>query len=150
MTTKLSTGLRNAIAGTVGLAGALNSGVIHVYSGPQPATADAKATGTLLGTVSLNGAEWTSGSPTNALVFAAAANGGVAKPANAVWKFNALAAGTIGWFRHIGPTADNAEASTVLARIDGSATADAQFSTLNVVLGQPVTLDLYSVDFPAQ
>lgn len=56
---RLSTGLRNAIAQNIGLAGALNRGCIRIYSGAQPATADSAATGTLLGTVTLNSAPLT-------------------------------------------------------------------------------------------
>ena len=103
MTFKLSTGVRNAQAGTLGLAGALNGGCILVYSGPQPITADAAPTGVLLGRATLNGDPWVAGSPTNGLVLDAPANGGVLKPASAVWKFIGLAAGTIGgWiFMHL-------------------------------------------------
>ena len=49
MTVKLSTGLRNAMSGTTGYSGALNGGVVYAYTGPQPVSADAAATGTLLG-----------------------------------------------------------------------------------------------------
>lgn len=51
MTIRLSTGLRNAMAQGLGLAGVLNRGSINIYSGPQPVSADAAATGTLLGTI---------------------------------------------------------------------------------------------------
>jgi len=51
MTIRLSTGARNAQGGTLGLAGAFNKGYINVYTGTQPTSADAAATGTLLGTV---------------------------------------------------------------------------------------------------
>lgn len=53
MTIRLSTGLRNAIAGPLGFIGAINKGVIKIYSGTQPASADAAVTGTLLGTVTV-------------------------------------------------------------------------------------------------
>ena len=52
MTLRISTGLRNAIAAGLGFQGALNKGVIKIFSGSQPASADAAETGTLLGTVS--------------------------------------------------------------------------------------------------
>lgn len=53
MTIRLSTGLRNGIAQGMGFAGMLNRGSINIYSGAQPATADAAATGTLLGVVTV-------------------------------------------------------------------------------------------------
>jgi hypothetical protein len=49
MTVRLSTGARNGMAARMGFAAMLNQGYIEVYSGSQPATADAAKTGTLLG-----------------------------------------------------------------------------------------------------
>ena len=51
MTVRLSTGSRNGLAQGLGFGGMFNGGRIEIYSGSQPATADAAATGTLLGTV---------------------------------------------------------------------------------------------------
>jgi len=51
---RFSTGLRNALAAGFGLQGALNKGYIEVYTGSQPATADAAATGTKLGIITLS------------------------------------------------------------------------------------------------
>lgn len=53
MSIRLSTGLRNALAQGLGYAGALNGGRIEIYSGSQPASADAAVTGALLGIVSI-------------------------------------------------------------------------------------------------
>lgn len=53
MALRLSTGARNLMF-TQGFAGVFNQGTIGIYSGSQPANADAAPTGTLLGTVSLN------------------------------------------------------------------------------------------------
>lgn len=54
MTVRLSTGLRNAIAQGLGFGGALNKGYIKVFTGAQPASADAAETGTLLGVISVS------------------------------------------------------------------------------------------------
>lgn len=54
MTIRFSTGLRHALEGGLGFAGALNKGSINIYSGTQPLTADAAVTGTLLGTVTIS------------------------------------------------------------------------------------------------
>lgn len=51
MTTRLSTGLQNFLASGGGIADALNNGVIEIYSGAQPASADAAPSGTLLNTI---------------------------------------------------------------------------------------------------
>ena len=52
MTIRLSTGARNGLAQGMGFGGMFNRGVIQIWSGSQPASADAAATGTLLATVS--------------------------------------------------------------------------------------------------
>lgn len=55
MTIRFSTGLANAVLGTLGISGALAGGVIEIRSGSQPLAADNQATGTLLGTITLGG-----------------------------------------------------------------------------------------------
>lgn len=54
MTMRLSTGLRNFLAREGGIADALSGGIIEIYTGAQPASADAAPTGTLLCTLSSN------------------------------------------------------------------------------------------------
>jgi hypothetical protein len=51
MTLRLSTGTRTGLAGNGGFGELFKNGSIGIYSGTQPATADAAVTGTLLGTV---------------------------------------------------------------------------------------------------
>lgn len=152
MTIRLSTGLRNAIAGVQGFAGAMNTGVIDIYSGAQPLTADSAAAGTLLGTVTIAGGAFTPGSPTNGLVLAAAADGAVAKAAS-LWQFTGVAVGTAGWFRFRGNAADAGGASTSLARMDGSIASsggDMNLGNLSITIGSPNTVDAFSFAVPAQ
>lgn len=52
MTMRLSTGLRTFLAKEGGIAEALYNGIIEIYSGAQPASADAAPTGTLLAVIS--------------------------------------------------------------------------------------------------
>jgi hypothetical protein len=151
MTVRLSTQLRNNIAGTTGFASTFANGVIEIYSGSQPATADAAVTGTLLGTVTLASGAFTPGTATNGLTFAAAANGAVAK--SGVWSFNGVAAGTAGWFRLKANAADAGAISTVLPRLDGSVAvsgADLNLSNITVAIGAPNTIDSFTYTQPAQ
>lgn len=152
MALRFSTGLRNATIGIIGMAGALANGVIEIYTGAQPASANDPVTGTLLGTVTTNGAVFTPGSPTNGLTFAAAANGAVAKSASN-WQFSGLANGTAGWFRFKANAVDAGALSTTHVRLDGSiATSggDMTIGNINVTVGAPNTVDQFVLTYPAQ
>jgi len=151
MTIRLSTALRTNIAGTIGFAATFTNGIIEIRTGTQPASADAAATGTLLGVVTLNSNEFTPGTPTNGLTFAAAANGAVTK--SGVWSFNGVASGTAGWWRFKGNAYDDNLASTTLPRMDGNIAtsgADMGLSNLSIVIGAPTTIDGFSWTQPAQ
>ena len=142
MTIRLSTGTRNALCSTAGFSSIFANGIIEVRTGTQPASADAAATGTLLGTFTLNSGAFVAGSPTNGLTFAAAENGAVSK--SGVWSFSGIAAGTAGWFRLKGNALDNDALSTTLPRLDGSIAtsgADLNLSNISISPGAPSTVD---------
>lgn len=150
MTVRLSTKLRDNLAGTTGFASTFANGVIEIYSGAQPATADSAVTGTLLGTVTLASGAFTPGSPTNGLTFAAASGGAVSK--SGVWSFNGVAVGTAGWFRLKGNATDAGGASTTLPRMDGSIAvsgADLNLSNIAIAVSSPVTVDTFTWTQPA-
>ena len=145
MTVRLSTQLRTNLAGTTGFAATFANGIIEVRTGAQPVSADDAATGTLLGTITLNSGAFTAGSPTNGLTFAAAANGAVSK--SGVWSFDGIAAGTAGWFRLKGNALDNDALSTTLPRLDGSIAvsgADMNLSNLTISVAAPNTIDSFT------
>lgn len=149
MTVRLSTGLRNKMldgGASGGIKGALNLGFINIYSGSQPLSADSAATGTLLGTVSVNGGG-------AGLTFDPSVSGTISKAAAEVWKFNGLANGTAGWFRHYPAGGNPANSSTSEARIDGAiATSggDMNLTNVAVAVGIPNTVDVYQFTQPAQ
>ena len=152
MALRFSTALRNATIGTTGMAGALSTGVIEIYTGAQPASANDPVTGTLLGTVTSNGGAFTPGSATNGLLFGTAASGSVAKAATA-WQFTGLANGTAGWFRFKGNAVDAGALSTTHVRLDGSiATSggDMTIGNISVTTGAPNTVDQFVLTYPAQ
>ena len=151
MTVRLSTALRTALAGSTGFAATFANGVIEIYTGTQPATADAAVAGTLLGTVTLASGAFTPGVATNGLTFASAANGAVSK--SGVWSFNGVAAGTAGWFRLKGNAVDAGALSTTLPRLDGSVAtsgADLNLSNIVIAIGAPSTIDSFTFTIPAQ
>ena len=151
MTVRLSTGTRTALAGTTGFAALFEKGVIEVYTGSQPATADSAISGTLLGTMTVNSGAFTPGSPTNGLTFTAAV-AGVANKLG-VWSFTGVQIGTAGWFRLKANAVDAGVLSTTHARVDGSCAVsggDLSLSNISVTVGSPHTCDVFEWTQPAQ
>ena len=148
MTVRFSTQTRTNLAAS--FATTFANGIIEIRTGSQPASADAAATGTLLGTVTLSSGEFTPGTATNGLTFGAAASGAVSK--TGVWSFAGIAAGTAGWFRLKANALDNDTLSTALPRVDGSIAtsgADMNLSNISVAIGAPSTIDSFTLTFPA-
>ncbi len=138
---KTSTGLRTKMLGTQSLRDALSGGVINIYSGTEPATADDAAAGTLLTTIR-NGAA--------GLTMDVASNGTIQKTAAEVWQGTNVAAGTATYYRHVA-VGDSGAASATEARVQGSiAVSGAELNLTSVVLanGAVQTLDFYSITLP--
>jgi len=76
MTIRFSTGTRNGLAGTQGLQGMFNKSYVEVYTGSQPATGDAAATGTKLGIITLASAALTKETRATGSVTITGATGG--------------------------------------------------------------------------
>ncbi len=152
---RLSTKLRTNLAGTTGFAATFADGIIEVRTGTQPTTADAAATGTLIGVVTLASGTFTPGTALNGLTFATAADGAVSK--SGTWSFNGINAPTpgltAGWFRLKGNALDSDGVSTTLPRLDGSIAtsgADMNLSNITIVTGAPTTVDEFTWTQPAQ
>jgi len=130
-------------------------GVLRIYTGTQPTTADLAATGTLLLTITLASATFTGGAVAAGLEFGAASSGSISKSASQTWSGVAVATGTAGWFRLYGNAADEATTpaiSTTLPRLDGSiATSGAQLnmSSTTITSGATTTIDTFTVTLPA-
>jgi hypothetical protein len=111
----ISTGLKAAFLASFPTQ--FNGGAIYIYSGTQPASAQAAPTGTLLAVVSKNGLAWTLGSATNGLQFEAT-NGGFVVPAVATpFVLKGVADGVAGWARLICKD-DTLAVSSTLPRVD--------------------------------
>ena len=151
MTVRLSSGLKDAMLGETGLKGALADGVIRIYSGAQPASADNAIAGTLLAEITEGGGAFAHGSPTNGLEFDPPSLGIIAKAVAETWTGNGLANGTAGSGRICANPLDDGTSSTTLARLDfsvGKSTGDLQLSTVNVETGVPVTVDVAQITLP--
>jgi hypothetical protein len=133
------------------LAELLQDGIIHIYSGAQPATADAAETGTKLVEITVSSGAFTPGSPTNGLELAAPISGVIGIKDGEVWSGVGIATGTAGWFRFY----DNLEqegALTSAVRLDGlcgTSGTQLRMSSTSITLGATSTIDSFNVTMPA-
>lgn len=145
MAIKSSTGLRNALLSGGNLATVMAGGLIKIYSGAAPATADAATTGTLLCVVS-------DGSSGDGINFSSPAAGGVLpKSATELWSGVNTAAGVAGYYRHVA-AADTGGVSDTEPRLQGVvgvAGADMNMTSVNMVQGATQTVDYYTVSLPS-
>lgn len=143
---KYSTGLRNHLLATGSLKAALDTGLIKIYSGTVPATADAAVSGdaTLLCTVSVDGLGG------GLSLEATAASGQIQKSAAEVWKGTAQANELATWFR-FSPSTDDGSESATIKRLQGTvAQAGADMNLANPVLitGADQKIDYFIVVQP--
>jgi len=144
---KLSTKLREDIAVGGSLKSLLDGGLIKIYSGAVPASADAAlGAAVLLNTLSAGGG----GTP---VTFNATAPGGVLSKTTAEnWTGNNVAGGTPTFFRYA-LAADDGTASTTARRIQGTAGAlgnDMFISTIPMVISAPQSFQLFQLAVPEQ
>lgn len=152
MAVRLSTGFRDLILGTDAFADIFDYGVIFVYTGVQPASADQAVTGTLLGRITVDGEPFEFGSEDNGLRFGTPEAGIISKR-SAVWQMVGLANGTVGWGRLMGNALDDLAESTTLPRIDfsiGGSSADLQLNNTSIATGARTTIDQFRYRILAQ
>lgn len=148
MSLRLSDAARNRLldgASNGGIKGAFNLGFINIYTGSQPASANTGATGTLLGTVSVNGGG-------TGITFDASVAGVISKAAAEAWKFTGLAAGIAGWFRlwAAGDTVTATDATK--PRVDGAigtSGAELNLSNVTIAVSQVNSVDAFTITMPA-
>lgn len=142
---KLSTGLRDHLLTTGDFQSGVDGGVIFIFSGTPPATADAALAGnTLLCTISNNAAG------TGITMAAAAAGGVLGKNTAEIWRGQIVANGTATFYR-FAPIADDGLLSTTAKRVQGTVgalNADLIFSNVNFVSGNYRQIDNYNVAQP--
>ena len=134
--------------GANGLRGIMKDGVIRVYSGAQPTSANDAPTGTLLGSITVDGGAFVEGVATNGLEFDAPSGRTVSKAAAETWKFTGVAAGTMGWFRFQANAVDDDSSSTTLARIDGSigiTSGELRVTTTTSAIASSATVDTFTI-----
>lgn len=116
---------------------------LNIYTGAQPASADAAPTGTKLVTIYSDGAA-------AGLEFDEAVAGVMAKKATETWSGPGLANGTAGWFRLYLP-GDAEGLSTTEIRLDGAcgiSGAQLNMSSLSITQGAVQTINTFSLTQP--
>ena len=129
------------------------NGCLWIYSGSQPATADAAATGTQLVKITVGSGAFAHGAEANGLEFDDYSSGTLVKCADEVWSGVGLAAGTAGWFRFVANPTDALGVSTVLPRIDGSigtSGANLNMSSTTIAIAATYTIDTFTFTLPLQ
>ena len=130
----------------------LRNGVIEIYTGTQPATADLAETGTKLLRITVASGAFVAGAAANGLNLGDASAGITSKESGEVWSGVGLAAGTAGWFRYYS-NAYVTGASESAVRFDGICgvgTGELRMSSLTVAVGATTTIDTGTVTQPAQ
>jgi len=126
------------------------NGVLEVYSGIQPSSADNAENGTKLVRITQNSLTFTPGSATNGLTFTDADDGVLSKPAGEVWSGLGLADDSATWFRfYANDYGSGASASAV--RFDGLCgvgSGELRLSSTSVLTGGTITLDSVTFTFP--
>ncbi len=151
MALRLSTGLRNMLLGTAGFKTIMQNGVIRVFPGVQPGSADDAEGASHLLEITVSSGSFTPGTAASGLNFAAPASGASAKSASEVWSGVAGTTGTAGWFRFYANDRTTG-ADTAHARFDGSvSTSGAQLnmSSTAITAGATTTIDSFVVTMPA-
>ena len=127
------------------------NGIIHIYSGSQPADADSAETGTKLVEITISSGAFTPGTATNGLEFKKEISGTISKNSLEAWSGVAVATGTAGWFRFYDNNEDTG-ADVTAVRFDGSVgTSGAQLtvSSTSITSGATITVDSFDITLPA-
>jgi hypothetical protein len=152
MAIKASTGLAAKLMVTGSAKATFDGGLIKVYSGAAPSTADAAVTGDLLWIISVDGLGTVLTFDATAVI--TANNAAMKKPDAAVWGGAILMNGIAGYWRLVA-TGDTGVLSTTQARIQGTcgstAGADLYMSNTTLTVDANVlakTLSSFSVALP--
>lgn len=147
MTMKISTGLANSMLDTASFSGSLSGMKLKIYSGTEPATADASlGAAVLLVTISDNGGA-------GALSFEAAAVGNVIeKLSSQTWSGTNVASGTASFCR-LELASDTGAASTTEIRVQGDVGLAGKFlnlSSTSLTAAAVQVVDYLSITMPTQ
>ena len=149
MAIRLSTGARNKLVGTdgQGFGELFNNGVLDIYTGAQPSSADAVETGTKLARISS-----TSGTAAEDGLKFGTTGSGVLTIGTPAWTGLVLVDGVAGWFRFYG-SGGVAGTSNTAIRFDGAvgvSGSDLDLTHTNLKAGAVITINAANVTQPAE
>lgn len=142
MAIKLSTKCRNNLLDSSSIKTMFNAAEIRIFSGTEPADADAAQTGTLLATIKEGG---------SALTFGSASGGVLSKSANS-WSDTVDATGTASYYRLVQSADAGGATGSSDPRIQGTigtAGADMNLSSVSLTSGGTQTIDFFSLTMPS-
>lgn len=149
MAIRLSSALRTSMMGSYGLGLMMNYGVIKVFSGPQPDTADAAEQGTLLARVTQNGLPFSYADQTAGLQLQLGQVAGSVRNLGD-WVLTPEADGTPGWWRWCWANPDAGTAYELAARIDGLVGEGLYLQDATLAASDPPhTLGAFAIYLPA-
>jgi len=155
MAERLSTGFVNATQVTGCTKDVMANGVIGIFSGTQPASANDTEAGSLLMLLTLNSGAFVGGVATNGLNMDAVVDGVLYKAAAEVWSGVGLAAAGTGttatWYRWYA-NAYTTGASTSAVRVDGAigttSAYEMRMSNTTIVENGPSTVSTFTYTRP--
>ena len=128
----------------------LQDGIIHIYSGAQPADADDTESGTKLLEVTISNGAFVPGSPDNGLEISGPTGGIIGIKDGEVWSGEGIVDGTAGWFRFYS-NAEDTGADVSAVRLDGvcgTSNAQLNMSSLLISDGATTTIDSFVITMP--
>lgn len=128
------------------------NGVLVLYSGTQPASADDAETSEPLGVITNGGGAFTAGSPANGLNFEPTpVTGTASKAAGETWTGTALRDGTATWFRFYDnsyTTGASENAKRFDGRVSTGSGTELQLANVNMTKDGKVTINAFPVSLP--
>lgn len=123
-------------------------GVLCIYTGSQPASADVAPTGTKLLEITESSGAFTKGTLTNGLQWHAPVAGVIGKDST-TWSDAGLATGTAGWFRFYANNFETGANGLCFDGAVGTSGAELNLSSTSIVLAATTTIDEFEVTLPA-
>jgi len=151
MALRLSSGLRNRLLGTGSFKNVMMDGVIRIFPGVQPVSADDVEGASPLVEITVASGAFSAGVAANGLEFGEPSGGSIAKADGEIWSGAATSAGTAGWFRFYDNSLTTG-ADSASARFDGAiSTSGAQLnmSSTAIASGATTTIDSFTITLPA-